>query len=151
MAQLPFAITPVAAAAGPDTTHAMHALRGAADAAHRKVLWISPSQAQANQARADDLADTTATLSDAHHHHLTTNTWQLPAGSMVILEDAALTPTEPPGFPAAQCFSARLRSDRVDGLWRWKGGPGLGHRPGPDILGPPEPFSEQGGDGRCHE
>ena len=65
MAQLPFAITPVAAAAGPDTTHAMHALRGAADAAHRKVLWISPSQAQANQARADDLADTTATLSDA--------------------------------------------------------------------------------------
>ncbi len=77
LARLPFTITPVAASPGRDTTHALHTLRAAANAAQRKVLWISPTQQQADQARADELADTTATIAAAHQH-LTDTTWQLP-------------------------------------------------------------------------
>jgi conjugative relaxase-like TrwC/TraI family protein len=88
LAALPFAITPVRATPGAETTAALQNLRAVANAAGRKVLWCSPTQQQADRARDDALADTAATLADAHQR-LRDGTWTLPAGSLLVVDDAA--------------------------------------------------------------
>jgi hypothetical protein len=57
------------------------ATAAAASAADRKVLWCSPTPSRADQARGQQVADTTTTLTNAH--------WHLPAGSLLIVDDAA--------------------------------------------------------------
>lgn len=88
LARLPFTVTPVRALPGRDTTNAMAALHRAATAAGRKVLWCSPTQPGADAARANNLADTTTTLEQARDH-ITNASWTLPAGSLLIIDDAA--------------------------------------------------------------
>lgn len=88
LARSPFTITPVRAEPGQDTTHAMRILHTSASAADRKVLWCSPTQQEADTARAEGLADTAATTEQAHHH-ISQGDWTLPAASFLIVDDAA--------------------------------------------------------------
>ncbi|SLI17156.1 exonuclease V subunit alpha [Mycobacteroides abscessus subsp. massiliense] len=88
LARNPFTITPVRAEPGQDTTHALRILHTSAAAADRKVLWCSPTQQEADTARAEGLADTVATIEQAHHH-IGDGTWALPAASFLIVENAA--------------------------------------------------------------
>ena len=88
LAELPFTITPVYAAPSRQRTAALHTLRAAAAAADRKVLWCSTTPDGANRAQADDLADSAATLSEAHQQ-IRDGNWCLPPGSLLIIDDAA--------------------------------------------------------------
>ncbi|MGV7254584.1 MobF family relaxase [Mycobacterium kansasii] len=88
LARLPFAVTPVRAVDSRERTAALHTLHAAANAAERKVLWCSPTQDQANQARTNDLADTAVTVAHAHQR-LSDGAWRLPAGSLLIVDGAA--------------------------------------------------------------
>lgn len=88
LAELPFTVTALYAAPGKERTQALHTLHCAYTAAGRKVLWCSPTQEQAQHAKADQLADTTTTLAAAHTK-LTRGSWQLPPNSLVIIDDAA--------------------------------------------------------------
>ncbi len=88
MAELPFTLTPVRTTPGPTTTRAMRTLRAAANTADRKVLWCSPTQSQADQARGDELADAATAVAEAHRR-FSDHQWQLPPGSLLIVDDAA--------------------------------------------------------------
>lgn len=88
LARSPFTITPVRTEPCQDTTHALRILHTSAAAADRKVLWCSPTQQEADTARAEGLADTVATIEQAHHH-VGDGTWALPAASFLIVENAA--------------------------------------------------------------
>jgi hypothetical protein len=88
MAELPFTVTPVRATPGPTTAQAMSALRAAANAADRKVLWCSPTPDLAEQARGQQVADTTTTVAEAHRR-FRDHQWQLPAGSLLIVDEAS--------------------------------------------------------------
>ncbi|OBK01903.1 exonuclease V subunit alpha [Mycolicibacterium fortuitum] len=88
IAHLPFTVTPVRALPSPDTTNAMRALHHAASAQDRKVLWCAPTPQAADTARADQLADTVATLAHTHAQ-IIENTWTLPTGSLIVIDDAA--------------------------------------------------------------
>ncbi|ETZ66899.1 AAA domain protein [Mycobacterium sp. MAC_080597_8934] len=88
IAHLPFTVTPVRALPSPDTTNAMRALHHAAKAQDRKVLWCAPTPQAADAARGGQLADTVATLAHTHAQ-ITENTWTLPAGSLIVIDDAA--------------------------------------------------------------
>ena len=88
LAELPFTITPVWAAPSRERTAALHTLRATAAAADRKVLWCSTTHDGAERARADDLADSAATLHETHQQ-IRDGNWRLPAGTLLILDDAA--------------------------------------------------------------
>ncbi|MBI2693017.1 MAG: relaxase domain-containing protein [Mycobacterium nebraskense] len=87
-ARLPFAVTVVYAEPSPERRAALHTLHSAAAAADRKILWCSPTREQAEAAIDDELADTAATITQAHAQ-ITSQEWQLPPGSLVIVDDAA--------------------------------------------------------------
>jgi hypothetical protein len=93
LAALPFTITPVRATPGPTTTAAMRTLRAAANAADRKVLWCSPTPDLAERARGQRIADATTTVADAHRR-FRDQQWQLPPGSLLIVDDAAAAPPD---------------------------------------------------------
>lgn len=89
-ARLPFAVTVVHAEPGAERRAALHTLRSAAASADRKVLWCSPTRDQAEGAVAVELADTAATITEAHAG--ITGKQQhpaLPPGSFLIVDDAA--------------------------------------------------------------
>lgn len=88
IAHLPFTVTPVRALPSPDTTKAMRALHHAATTQDRKVLWCAPTPQAADAVREDEIADTVATLAHTHAQ-ITDNTWTLPAGSLVVIDNAA--------------------------------------------------------------
>ena len=88
LAELPFTITPVYAAPSRERTAALHTLRATAAAADRKVLWCSTTRDGAERAKADELADSAATLTEAHQQ-IRDGNWRLPAGTLLILDDAA--------------------------------------------------------------
>ena len=88
LAELPFTITPVWAAPSRERTAALHTLRATAASADRKVLWCSTTHDGAERARADDLADSAATLHETHQQ-IRDGNWRLPAGTLLILDDAA--------------------------------------------------------------
>ncbi|WP_372586930.1 MobF family relaxase [Mycobacteroides abscessus] len=88
LARSPFTITPVRAEPGQDTTRAMRILHESAEAADRKVLWCSPTQQGADTARHDGLGDTFATTEQAARE-ISQGIWTLPAGSFLIVDDAA--------------------------------------------------------------
>ncbi|SKL10417.1 TrwC relaxase [Mycobacteroides abscessus subsp. massiliense] len=90
LARSPFTITPVRAEPGRDTTRALHVLYASAAAADRKVLWCSPTQQGADTARRDGQADTFATTEQADRE-ISQGIWALPAGSFLIVDDAATT------------------------------------------------------------
>ncbi|MGC7304318.1 AAA family ATPase, partial [Mycobacteroides abscessus subsp. abscessus] len=79
--------------AGRDTTRAMQALRAAANTHDRKVLWCSPTEEQADTARADGVADTAATVEHTHQR-ITGEHWSLPAGSLLVVDDPAAVAPE---------------------------------------------------------
>ncbi|WP_225331228.1 MobF family relaxase [Mycobacterium intracellulare] len=87
-AKLPFAVTVVHAQPSPDRRAAMHTLHNAAAASGRNILWCSPTHEQAEDAVADELADTAATVAEAHAT-LTSKQSQLVPGSLIIIDDAA--------------------------------------------------------------
>lgn len=94
IAALPFTVTPVCADDTTQTRDAFHTLRAAANAAGRPVLWLSPTQTLADQAAEYDLADAAVTFDQAHVN-LTTGTWTLPAGTIVVAHTAgAATPNQ---------------------------------------------------------
>ncbi|WP_268872384.1 MobF family relaxase [Mycolicibacterium mucogenicum] len=88
LAALPFTVAPVRALPSRTTTAAMRALHHAATAQDRKVLWCSPTPEAADTARGGDLADTTATI-DHTHQQITDGAWTLPAGALVVIDEAA--------------------------------------------------------------
>lgn len=87
-AALPFAVTVVDAPPSQERRAALHTLHGAAAAADRKILWCSPTRDQAQDAVAAELADTAATIAEAHTN-LTTKHWHLPPGSLLVIDHAA--------------------------------------------------------------
>jgi conjugative relaxase-like TrwC/TraI family protein len=87
-AELPFAVTVVYTRPSRGRRTALHTLHNAAAAADRKILWCSPTREQADVALDDDLADTAATITEAHAN-ITSHQWQLKRGSLVIVDDAA--------------------------------------------------------------
>ncbi|MCA4761179.1 relaxase domain-containing protein [Mycobacterium sp. SMC-2] len=84
----PFTVGLIYAQSSPERRQALHTLHGAAAAADRKILWCSPTHEQAAAALNDELADTAATITQAHTH-ITTQQWQLPPGSLLIVDEAA--------------------------------------------------------------
>lgn len=89
-AKLPFAVTVIHAQPGAERTAALHTLRSAAASVDRKVLWCSPTREQAEAAVANQLADTSATVTEAHadiageQPHT-----ELSPGSLIVVDDAA--------------------------------------------------------------
>jgi AAA domain len=61
---------------------------GDAAARGRKVLWCSPTGGAAEQVAGAEVADTVAAVTEAHRR-LTDGSWQLPAGSVVVIDNAA--------------------------------------------------------------
>lgn len=88
LARLPFTVAPVRALPGRDTTAALRAIHDAAAAADRKILWCSPTQDGAGVAKTGGLADSSATIAHTHEK-ITQDNWALPAGSLLIIDDAA--------------------------------------------------------------
>lgn len=86
LAKLPFTVTPVTAAPGSERTHALHALHDAAHADDRKVLWLNIIE-ENHDADVDAVADTVTTLNDAHTR-ITDGAWQVPAGTVIIVDHA---------------------------------------------------------------
>ncbi|HSS23786.1 MAG TPA: AAA family ATPase [Mycobacterium sp.] len=87
-AGLPFAVTVVYAQSSPERRAALHTLHSAAAAADRKILWCSPTREQADAVLDDELTHTAATITEAHAN-ITSQHSQLPAGSLLIVDDAA--------------------------------------------------------------
>lgn len=87
-ARLPFAVTVMHAQPSPERRAALHTLHSAAAAAERNILWCSPTRDQAEGAVTDELADTAATITDAHAT-LTSTQSQLAPGSLIIIDEAA--------------------------------------------------------------
>lgn len=87
-ARLPFAVTVVDAQPSPECRAALHTLHSAAAASDRNILWCSPTRDQAESAVADELADTAATVAEAHAT-LTSKQSQLVPGSLIIIDEAA--------------------------------------------------------------
>lgn len=93
LARLPFTVAPVRALPGRDTTAALRAIHDAAAAANRKILWCSPTQEGAEVAKSDGLADSSTTVAHTHEK-ITQENWALPAGSLLVIDDAAATAPE---------------------------------------------------------
>ena len=71
-----------------DTAAALYTLRSAANAADRKVLWLSSADSGAALARDAELADTVTTVSHAHDL-IGSHQWALPPGAIVMVDDPA--------------------------------------------------------------
>ncbi|SHW56019.1 TrwC relaxase [Mycobacteroides abscessus subsp. abscessus] len=84
---------PDSALTGRDTTAALRAIHDAAAAANRKILWCSPTQEGAEVAKSDGLADSSTTVAHTHEK-ITQENWALPAGSLLVIDDAAATAPE---------------------------------------------------------
>lgn len=88
IAELPFAVTVVAAQPDDDRTAAMHTLHAAAAAAGRKVLWCSPTPEQAAAAQHDQVADGATTINEAHAEFTGDNGGTMPTGGLIIIDHA---------------------------------------------------------------
>ncbi|ETA92175.1 exonuclease V subunit alpha [Mycobacterium avium 10-5581] len=89
-AKLPFAVTVIHAQPGAERTAALHTLHSAAESTDRKVLWCSPTREQAETAVADQLADTPATVTEAHADITGKRPHpELSPGSLIVVDDAA--------------------------------------------------------------
>lgn len=89
-ARLPFAVTVVHAQPSAERRAALHTLHSAAAASERKILWCSPTREQSESAVADELADTAATITEAHATITSKQSQsQLPPGGLIIIDDAA--------------------------------------------------------------
>ena len=75
-------------AADHDTAAALYTLRITANAADRKVLWLSATDSAAASARDAELADTITTVSHAHQQ-VSNHQWALPPGAVVVIDDPA--------------------------------------------------------------
>ena len=71
-----------------ETAAALYTLRSTANAADRKVLWLSVSDDSATTARTDELADTITTIDHAHEQ-VSDQQWALPPGAIVIIDNPA--------------------------------------------------------------
>jgi hypothetical protein len=87
----PHTLIPVYAHGDEDTQQALHTWHAAASAHGRNVLWCSPTEERIAWARAAEVADTVTNFDDAHTR-LTTRRWSLPAGSLVLVDDATHAP-----------------------------------------------------------
>lgn len=88
LSKLPFTVTPVTAAPGQERTDAVHALHQAAHADDRKVLWLNTIDEDSDRdADATTPGDTVTTLNDAHTR-IADSTWQVPPGSIIIVDNA---------------------------------------------------------------
>ena len=74
----------------PDTAAALYTLRATANANARKVLWLSTTEEGTTPARIAELADTFATITDAHQR-ISDQQWTLPAGTIIVIDDPADT------------------------------------------------------------
>ena len=71
-----------------ETAAALYTLRSTANAADRKVLWLSVSDDAATTARTAELADTITTIDHAHQQ-VSDQQWALPPGAIVIIDNPA--------------------------------------------------------------
>lgn len=93
LARQPFTVSPVRALPSRDTTRALHAMRTAAAAADRTVIWCSPTAGDLAQAKHHELGDVVATPATVHTD-LSTGALPTPAGTLIVIDDA--TSVEPP-------------------------------------------------------
>jgi hypothetical protein len=88
LAAMPYRLCLVRADSGErETAAALYTLRSTANAADRKVLWLSVDDA-GSAARAADLADTITTVGHAHQQ-VSDQQWALPPGAIVIIDNPA--------------------------------------------------------------
>lgn len=87
LAELPFTLTPVCAVPSKERTLALLSLHAATTAADRKILWCTTDE-HTQQVLTDNLADTAATITNAHQQ-IRDGQWQLPAGALLIIDQAA--------------------------------------------------------------
>ena len=71
-----------------DTAAALYTLRSTANAADRRVLWLSATDPAAASARDAELADTITTVTHAHQQ-VDGHQWALPPGAIVVIDDPA--------------------------------------------------------------
>lgn len=87
-AALPFAVTVLDAAPTDERTAALRALRDAAQAANRSLLWCSPTQDAADTALAAGVTSSAATISDTHAA-ITSGAATLSQGTLILVDHAA--------------------------------------------------------------
>jgi conjugative relaxase-like TrwC/TraI family protein len=87
LAELPFTVTPVHAVASKERTLALHTLHAATTGADRKILWCGADE-HIQQVLTDNLADTSTTITNAHQQ-IRDGQWRLPAGALLIIDEAA--------------------------------------------------------------
>ncbi|MEB3980213.1 relaxase domain-containing protein [Mycobacterium sp. 663a-19] len=87
-AALPFAVTVLDAAPSQQRTAALRVLHDAAIAANRNLLWCSPTQQQADEAIATQVASTATTVTDTHAH-ITSGHQPLAPGTLIVVDHAA--------------------------------------------------------------
>jgi hypothetical protein len=87
-AALPFAVTVLNATPSDERTAALRVLHDAAIAANRNLLWCSVTQERADEAVADRLAATAATVTDTHAQ-ITSGQTPLPPGTLIVVDHAA--------------------------------------------------------------
>ncbi|MEN4478221.1 MobF family relaxase [Mycolicibacterium cosmeticum] len=76
-----------------DTAAALYTLRTTANAADRKVLWLSATDTAAAAARDTELADTITTVTHARQQ-VGNHQWALPPGAIVVIDDPAAAEPE---------------------------------------------------------
>jgi hypothetical protein len=89
LAAMPYRLSLVRAdSSDRETAAALYTLRSTANAADRRVLWLSVSEDSATTARTDELADTITTI-DRAHEQVSAHRWALPPGAIVIIDNPA--------------------------------------------------------------
>jgi conjugative relaxase-like TrwC/TraI family protein len=109
----PYTLIPVHAHGDENTQQALHTLYAAASANDRQVLWCSPTPERTAWAQAGEIADTVTDLEDAHTR-LATHNWRLPAGSLVVVDDATHAPPAQIADLAAHAAAAQAQLILLD-------------------------------------
>lgn len=87
LAELPFTVTLMRAVPSKERTLALHTLHAAMRGGDRKILWCTTGE-HTQQVLTDHLADTATTITKAHQQ-IRDGHWQLPAGALLIIDEAA--------------------------------------------------------------
>jgi hypothetical protein len=96
-----------------ETAAALYTLRSTANAADRKVLWLSVSDDSAATARTAELADTITTIDHAYEQ-VSAQQWTLPPGAIVIIDNPAAADPHQLAAIAGHAVAANARVVIID-------------------------------------
>ena len=114
LAAMPYPLSLVHADSGDrETAAALYTLRSTANAAGRKVLWLSTTDEATTSARIAELADTFTTIAEAHQR-ISDQQWTLPTGTIIVIDDPADADPAHLGRIAHHSASAGTRAIIID-------------------------------------